>query len=128
MRTSSGFTRRALWAALLAAPLAAKKRKKKDKGGQDSTLGLIAGTVFTSDGLSIPGARVWAQANDEPGAKPVAGVADHRGEFALRVPASTDGRPYHVRAEADGFDGAEKSADAYTGQKTMINLLLSRRK
>lgn len=127
MKAWGVFTRRAFAAALLVTPLAAKKRRKKrGEANRDETLGLIAGTVFTSDGLSLPGARVEARLVDDAEAKPVKGLSDPRGEFALRVPATTDGRRYRVRGEADGFTGVEKTADVYTGQKTMINLLLGK--
>lgn len=117
------------WLLLLASvsPLLAKKKKKRKKGKGPEFLGLLAGTVFDSDGRSLPGARVTAVAEDDPSVE-VEVVTDGRGEFALRTPAFEDpskARTYTVRAERKGFETGEKKADAYYGQKTNLNLLLS---
>ncbi len=119
--------RRVMLLALCGLPLAAKKKKKRKKGKEPEFLGLLAGTVFDSAGRSLPGARVTATAEDDPKLE-IEVVSDPRGEFALRTPAFEDpsrARAYTVRAERKGFAAAEKKADAYYGQKTNLNLLLS---
>ncbi len=122
--------RRTLLAGLLfSVPVWAKqKKKKKGRGGQDSeNLGLLSGTVFHSSGLSLPGAKVTATAEDDPKAK-FETLSDRRGEFAFRAPAGNEpgtARKYTVRAEAKGFKPEQKSVDVYLGQRTNINLLLS---
>jgi hypothetical protein len=118
--------RRVIVLGLCGLPLAAKKKKRK-KGKESEFLGLLSGTVFDSNGQSLPGARVTATAEDDPELE-IQAVSDPRGEFALRTPAFEDpskARTYALRAERKGFLAAEKTADAYYGQKTNLNFLLS---
>lgn len=115
---------------LLGSPVWAKKKKKKKKRGEDGepeNLGLLSGSVFHSSGLSLPGAKVTAVAEDDPKTSFEA-ISDRRGEFSFRAPAGAEpgtARRYTVRAEAKGFKPEQKSADVYLGQRTNINLLLS---
>ena len=123
--------RRLLAGLLLGAPVwAAKDKKKKKKDAADQNLGLLTGTVFQSSGLSLPGAKVTAVAEDDAKAG-METMSDGRGEFAFRAPAGAapgTARRYKVRAEAKGFEAAEKRADVYLGQRTNLNLLLSPQK
>jgi hypothetical protein len=121
-------TRRSLLLSLAASPALAKKKKKKGKNGQQSdNLGLISGTVFQASGLSFRGAKVTAIAVDDAKTK-FEILSDGRGEFNFRAPAGAEpgtARSYTVRAEAKGYQPAEKKADVYLGQRTNINLILA---
>ena len=110
-----------------ALPLAAAKKKDKKKR---EPLGLISGTVFDSDGRSLPGAKVTARGVDNPKVK-IEAFASPRGEFNLRAPADEDlatGRNYTVHAVAKGFDPAEKTVEVYLSQRNNVNLLLDPKK
>jgi hypothetical protein len=118
-------TRRAL-VGLIAFGAAASAAKKKDKGKNAGPLGLISGTVFDVDGRSLPGAKVTVTAAEDPKLKFEA-VTSPRGEFNVRAPADEDlaqGRNYVIRAEAKGFEPAEKTVEVYQAQRTNANLLL----
>ncbi len=73
---------------------------------------LIAGTVFRSNGMSLPGAEVTIEPASNP---PKEGrkfkkkkySADSRGEFAIRVPAVA--AEYRLVFSAPGFATQEKS-------------------
>ena len=52
------------------------------------------------------------------------GTTDGRGEFALRVPATTDGVTYRLQAEAKGMQPQERELTAYEGQRTSANFRL----
>jgi hypothetical protein len=97
---------------------AAPKKKR------DGPLGLIAGTVFQSNGRLLPGAKVVAVSEADPKIREEAFTA-RRGEFVLRVPA--DAR-YVVTASAKGFESQEKTTEVYEAQKSTVTFLLSPRK
>lgn len=99
------------------------KKKKKKAGRKGGPLGLLAGTVFHPQGLSMPGAKVTAYATDG-GKDKWEGTTDGRGEFALRVPATTDGIAYRLHAEAKGMQPQERELIAYEGQRTSANFRL----
>jgi hypothetical protein len=100
-----------------------KKEKKKTarKGGP---LGLLSGTVFHPQGLSLAGAKVTAYATDG-GKDKWESVTDGRGEFALRVPATPDGVTYRLRADAKGMETQERELTAYEAQRTTANFQLT---
>ena len=116
--------RRVLLALLSGAPLLAKKKdKKKSRRENQGPLGVISGTVFQPNGLSLPGAKVTViDPADEK--RTWEGVTDGRGEFAIRVPAAGDPK-YRVVAEAKGLEPMEKEAYAYEAQRTNVNFLMS---
>ena len=121
-------TRRMLLALLSAAAAPARAEKKKKKGGKPAPgpLGLLSGTVFRPDGLSLPGARVVAIDAQDPKARFEA-VTDTRGEFGIRAPAPEDllaTRTYRVRAEAKGLCSAERTVEVAAGQRSNVNLIL----
>ncbi len=121
--------RRTLLAGLLAAALLlcapsglAKKKKKRAE-----RYGVIAGTVFQNTGLSLRGARVTltpVPAGGSPAKKKQIQRTrtDSRGEFAFRVPAGA--MRYTVRAEADGWEPAEKTVEVQWDQRVDIVLRL----
>ena len=95
------------------------KKDKKKAGRKGGPLGLLSGTVFHPEGLSLPGAKVTAFATD--GKDQREGVTDGRGEYALRVPATIEGVTYRVRAEAEGMQPQERELTAYEAQRTTAN-------
>lgn len=106
-----------------AAGLSAKEKKKKRK--QSETLGLLAGTVFHSGGMSYPGVlvAVFAADAEKPEWK---GLTDGRGEFAIRVPATAEGIKYRVVVETKGFKTLEHEMYAYEAQRSTQNFLLKK--
>ena len=99
------------------------KKDKKKAGRKGGPLGLLSGTVFHPEGLSLPGAKVTAFATD--GKDKWEGVTDRRGEYALRVPATIEGVTYRVRAEAEGMQPQERELTAYEAQRTTANFRLT---
>lgn len=99
------------------------KKQKKKSGPKGGPLGLLSGTVFHPGGLSFPGATVTAYATDG-GKDKWEGMTDGRGEFVLRVPATTEGVSYRVRAEAKGMSAQERELTAYEAQRTTANFRL----
>ncbi len=100
-----------------------KKRKKKT-GRKGGPLGLLSGTVFHPEGLSFPGVTVTAYAT-EGGKDKWEGLTDGRGEYALRVPATTEGVTYRLKAEAKGMEPQERELTAYEAQRTTANFRLT---
>jgi hypothetical protein len=100
------------------------KKVKREAGRKGGPLGLLSGTVFHPQGLSLPGAKVTAYATGG-GKDKWEGMTDGRGEFALRVPATTEGVTYRLRAEAKGMEPQEKELTAYEAQRTTANFRLT---
>jgi hypothetical protein len=100
------------------------KKEKKEAGRKGGPLGLLSGTVFHPEGLSLPGAKVTAYATGG-GKDKWEGMTDGRGEFALRVPATTEGVTYRLRAEANGMQPQERELTAYEAQRTTANFRLT---
>lgn len=98
-------------------------RKNKKAGRQGGPVGLLSGTVFRPQGLSLPGATVTAYATDGGDDKWEA-VTDMRGEFALRVPATLDGVAYRLRAEAKGMKPQERELTVHEAARTTANFQL----
>jgi len=121
--------RRTLLIALLAAfrafvPPAARAKKKK-RGTE--RYGVVAGTVFQSNGFSLRGAKVTLTPIPADGSAPKKKqiqrtATDSRGEFAFRVPAGA--MRYTIRAEADGWEPAEKTVQVQWDQRVDIVLRL----
>ena len=112
-----------------ALPVVGAKKKDKRKTKREP-LGLISGTVFDSDGRSLPGAKVTATDTANPKVK-LETITNARGELNIRAPADEDlatGRSYLVAAEAKGFEPAEKTVEVYQSQRTNVNLLLDPKK
>lgn len=99
------------------------KKAKKKTGRKGGPMGLLSGTVFRPEGMSFPGVKVAAYATDG-GMDNWEGMTDGRGEFALRVPATTEGISYRLRAEAKGMEPQERELTAYEAQRTTANFRL----
>ncbi len=91
---------------------APERQGQKEKGGSPHRY-LIFGTVFSHQGLSLPGAAIHVRRSGE---KKVAAEAtsDRRGEFAVRVP---QGFEYQVTVTAKGFRDAVRKVDARAGDR-----------
>ncbi len=106
---------------MIATPAAAKKKKAPKK------VAVIAGTVFQYVGFSLPGAMVTVTPMLEDGSEVdkkaiQSAPADRRGEFAFRVPAGA--MRYNVRAEADGWQPAEKTVAVEWDQRYELSFRL----
>ncbi len=120
--------RRTLLIALLAAfrAFVPPARAKKKKRGTER-YGVVAGTVFQSNGFSLRGAKVTLTPVPADGSAPKKKqiqrtATDSRGEFAFRVPAGA--MRYTIRAEADGWEPAEKTVQVQWDQRVDIVLRL----
>jgi len=81
---------------------------------------VVAGSVFDSNGRSLPGAKVEVVSESDSKRKRQA-LTDRRGEFAVRVPP---GR-YAVSVSARGFQAQEKAVQVEEGEKSAMSFLLS---
>jgi len=123
--TGMSLTRRVFVATLLPLPAFAKKRnrkenKKRQTKQETQPLALIEVSVFQPGGRSFPGAKIRAVSLANPKVK-FDGVANHRGELALRVPAPE--QKFKVAAEAKGLEPVEREVEVYEAQKTTVNLM-----
>lgn len=100
----------------IAAPAEAQRRK------QPQSYAVIAGTVFQETGMSLPGAQITVTALESEGGrkvtKAVRGTSNAQGEFAIRVPAGS--MRYNVKAEARGFEPAEKEVQVEWDQRVEV--------
>jgi len=81
---------------------------------------IVAGTVFDSQGLSVPGCKLVISSASDPKQK-WQGISDRRGEFAIRVPAGQ----FHIAASAKGFESQEKTVEVDEGTKSITTFMLS---
>ena len=118
-------TRRRQWAraflllAALALP-ALLTLSAADKPSQARAV--VAGSVFDSDGRSLPGCKVTVVSESDPKQKQQA-LTDRRGEFAVRVPV---GR-YAISVTAKGFQAQQKTVQVEEGEKSNATFQLSGR-
>ena len=83
-----------------------KKTKQEDFASQC----LLFGTIFTQQGLSLPGAEIKVRRVNEKKFRWEAN-SDHRGEFAVRVPMGED---YEIAVKAKGYAPMTRTVDAKT--------------
>ncbi len=83
---------------------AQKKTKEEEFAGQC----LLFGTVFTQQGLSLPGAEIKVRRVSEKKFR-WEGNSDRRGEFAVRVPMGED---YEIAIKAKGYAPLTRTVDA----------------
>jgi uncharacterized membrane protein len=81
---------------------------------------VVAGSVFDSDGRSLPGCKVMVVSESNSKQKQQA-LTDRRGEFAVRVPV---GR-YVVSVTAKGFQAQQKTVQLEEGEKSNATFQLS---
>ncbi len=89
---------------------------------------LVAGTVFQQSGYALPGAAVTLAPDPQPGVRLPKGLkkahttANSRGEFVFRVPAGP--MHYTLKAEANGFQGQEKSVEIQGEERADVTFQL----
>ena len=87
------------------------KQAQKNNGHADDFL--IRGTVFTPEGLALPGAELRIRRASEKKFK-WNDAADSRGEFAIRVKMGAD---YEVVVRAKGYRDESQAVNAATGER-----------
>lgn len=92
-----------LLASLAGASAAGAAQQKKKRPPEV----VIAGTVFTEKGFSLPGATIKIKRVGESKTRWEA-VSDRRGEFGVRVP---QGGEYEIRVTAKGYEVQEQKVD-----------------
>jgi len=93
-----------------AAESSSKQPQKKAGHGDDF---LIRGTVFTPDGLALPGAELRIRRAPEKKFK-WNDATNSRGEFAVRVKMGAD---YEVVVRAKGYQAESQAVNAATGER-----------
>jgi hypothetical protein len=74
---------------------------------------LVRGTVFTQEGLALPGAELHIRRSSEKKFK-WHDASNSRGEFAIRVKM---GASYEVVVRAKGYQEQSQAVDAATGER-----------
>lgn len=97
--------------------LPAEKNKKEPPA-------LLMGSVFTADGLSLPGIKVSVKRKDDKKPRWRA-VSDSRGEFALRLPAGTE--TYEVTAGGKTFESQTKTVELRGSERVDVFFRLARK-
>ena len=82
--------------------------QKKTKEEEFARRCLLFGTVFTEQGLSLPGAEIKVRRVSEKKFR-WEGNSDRRGEFAVRVPTGDD---YEIAVKAKGYAPLTRTVDA----------------
>jgi hypothetical protein len=102
-------------AAPLPAPSAesSSKQKTSPSSGKHSDDFLVRGTVFTQEGLALPGAELRIRRTSEKKFRWET-MANSRGDFAVRVKMGSD---YEVIVRAKGFADQTQPVDAKTGDR-----------
>jgi hypothetical protein len=93
-----------------AAESSSKQPQKNNAHANDF---LIRGTVFTTDGLSLPGADLHIRRASEKKFK-WNDATNSRGEFAVRVKMGAD---YEVVVRAKGYQDESQRVNAATGER-----------
>jgi len=106
-------------AALFCLPGALPAEKEKEKPHV-----LLRGTVFTSDGLALPGILVTIKVKDESKPKWRA-VSDRRGEFAVRLPVGH--QTYEVSTQSEEHENQSKTVEIYAQESVNVIFRLPRR-
>lgn len=88
-----------------AAGAAAQEKTKEEEFGSQC---LLFGTVFTQQGLSLPGAEIKVRRVREKKFRWEAN-SDRRGEFGVRVPMGED---YEIAIKAKGYSPMTRTVDA----------------
>jgi hypothetical protein len=81
---------------------------------------LVAGSVFDSNGRSLPGCAV-AVVSESDSKRKQQGLTDRRGEFAIRVPPGA----YTVSVTAKGFQPQQKTVQVEEGERSNTTFMLS---
>jgi hypothetical protein len=103
---------------LAAAASPATPRDQENKHAHDF---LIYVTVFTDQGLALPGATARVRRTAEKKWR-WDSVSDVRGEFAIRVP---EGDQYTMIVEAKGFQSVTRVIDGTEGNRDDLRVLMT---
>lgn len=128
-RTSgSSFARCLIFVLLAAGPFIAGVAAEKIKKAPPPTA-LIAGTVFRESGLSLAGAELVLEPIPAPQKKSkikkIKEVADSRGEFAFRVPATP--MEYKLSVSAAGYETWDKQISVQSEDRVDLTVVLKPR-
>jgi hypothetical protein len=88
-------------------------QKSAQSGTRHSNDFLVRGTVFTPEGLALPGAELRIRRRSEKKFRWET-VSNSRGDFAVRVKMGSD---YEVIARAKGYQEQSLPVDAKTGER-----------
>lgn len=105
--------------AILLCPTALPAEKNKD-----DSHALLMGSVFTADGLSLPGIKVSVKRKDDKKPRWRA-VSDRRGEFALRLPPGAE--TYEVTTKSKEFESQTKTVEFRDGERVDVFFRLARK-
>jgi len=89
------------------------QQKPNSSGGHHGNDFLVRGTVFTPNGLALPGAELRIRRTTEKKFQWQT-VSNSRGDFAVRVKMGSD---YEVSVRAKGFQEQSLQVDAKTGER-----------
>jgi hypothetical protein len=103
---------------LAAAAIPARARNQENKHAHDF---LIYVTVFTDQGLSLPGATARVRRTAEKKWR-WNSISDVRGEFAIRVP---EGEQYTMIVQAKGFQPVTRVIDGTEGDRDDLRVLMT---
>src|ERR1700751_172053 len=95
-----------------AASAESSSKQAQNKSGHANDF-LVRGTVFTPEGLALPGAELRIRRASEKKFK-WNDLANSRGEFAIRVKMGTD---YEVLVRAKGYRDESQAVKAATGER-----------
>ena len=104
------------------APVVALGFDEPRKKGAPENDFLVLGTVFTEQGLALPGAAVRVRRAGDRKTRWEA-RSDRRGEFALRVPK---GAEYELSVAAAGYQEQARKIDARAGSREDLVFRLQR--
>jgi len=93
------------------APSPESSSQQKPGAARHSNDFLVRGTVFTPEGLALPGAELRIRRTEEKKSRWQA-VSNSRGDFAVRVQMGAD---YEVTVRAKGYQEQSVPVDAKTG-------------
>jgi len=94
-------------------PDSTSKQNPSQAAGQHSTDFLVRGTVFTEEGLALPGAELRIRRSSEKKFRWDT-ETNSRGDFAVRVKMGAD---YEVVVRAKGYQDQTLPVDAKTGDR-----------
>lgn len=96
---------------------------KKEK--EEKPYALLFGSVHTAEGLSLPGIPVSIKRKDDSKPKWHA-VSDHRGEFAVRLPAGPG--TYEVETHSKEHENQSKSVEVHGEERVDVLFRLAEKK
>jgi len=105
-------------AAALCAPPATSQEDK------EASHALLVGSVFTAEGLSLPGVKVSIKRKDDKKPRWRA-VSDNRGEFAVRLPIGQE--TYEITTDDKKFEAQTKTVQVHGAERVDVFFRLTRK-